>query len=63
MPTPTATIVQFLEGLHFPVSKQQIIQQARQKNAPPEVLGLLNQLPEKQFNSLQELQQLATLRK
>ena len=42
----TATVAQYLEGLDFPASKQEIIDYAEERNAPPDVLDALSRMPE-----------------
>ncbi|MHB0914004.1 MAG: DUF2795 domain-containing protein [Armatimonadota bacterium] len=42
----TATISQYLEGLDFPATKQEMIDYAEDRNAPPDVLDTLSNLPE-----------------
>ena len=41
----TATISQYLDGLEFPATKQEIFEYAEERNAPPDVLDSLNQMP------------------
>jgi len=48
----TATIAQYLAGCDFPCSRQDLIDFARGKNAPNDVLNALNQLPDRTFNSM-----------
>lgn len=53
----TTTITQIVEKLEFPADKRQILQQARTRGVPQEVLGLLERLPERQFRTPNELLQ------
>ena len=48
----TAKVSQFLEGLDFPVNKQQIIDFAMDNNAPQDVLDILRQMPEGRYFSM-----------
>lgn len=42
----TASVSQYLEGLDFPASKEQVIDYAAEHNAPPDVLDALSDMPE-----------------
>ncbi|GHO93685.1 hypothetical protein KSF_037330 [Reticulibacter mediterranei] len=46
---------QALGMLQYPVGKQQLIQLVEKFNLSPQIVGLLNNLPEKQFNSPEEI--------
>lgn len=50
-----AKVSQFLEGIEFPANKQQIIDHARNKNAPGDVLHVLNQIPEGTYFSMAKI--------
>jgi hypothetical protein len=41
-----ADISEYLEGLDFPATKQEILQYAEERNAPEEVLDALDLMPE-----------------
>jgi hypothetical protein len=47
---------QLLSHVPFPMSKTDLIQFAQQHGANEQIMGLLNHLPEKTFNSPQEVQ-------
>jgi Protein of unknown function (DUF2795) len=47
---------QLLSHVPFPMSKTDLIQFAQQHDANDQIMGLLNHLPEKTFNSSQEVQ-------
>lgn len=47
-----AKISQYLQGLEFPVRKQDAIEHARSHNAPQDVLDTLTKLPDRQYFSL-----------
>jgi hypothetical protein len=49
---------QALGMLKYPVGKQQLIDLAEQFNVNPQIVGLLNNLPDKQFNSPEEIKSL-----
>ncbi len=48
----TAIIAQYLEGCSFPCSRQELINFARSKNAPNDVLNTLQLLPDRTYNSM-----------
>ncbi len=43
-----AVVSQYVEGIDFPVSKQEILDYAEERNAPPDVMDILDSLPEPQ---------------
>jgi len=47
---------QLLSQIHYPIGKAQLIQFAQQHGANDQIMGLLGQLPDKTFNSQQEVQ-------
>lgn len=46
----------FLKGASYPASKQQLIDLAVQKDEPPQVLSMLQSLPDRQFSNAEEAQ-------
>lgn len=40
-----------LKGIKFPASKQDLIEQARQNQAPGEVLSVLERMPDREFRT------------
>ena len=44
-----------LQGLSFPISKQQLVDFARSRNASPTIMSLLDRIPEKQYQNQQEV--------
>jgi hypothetical protein len=42
----TAVVSQYLEGLDFPAGKQEIIDYADDRQAPPDVINTLSRMPE-----------------
>ena len=46
-----AIIQKFLGGIDYPASKQDLINHAKKSNADESVLGILNKIPDQQFNS------------
>lgn len=47
----TASFEQYLKGISFPVDKKNLIKQAKEKQAPQDVLDTLNKLDEKEYSS------------
>ncbi len=48
----SATVIQeFLRGMNYPSDRDGILSKARQNNAPDDVMDILNQLPDKDYNS------------
>ncbi len=52
--SPT-NLAQFLGGINFPCSKQDLINHARRRNAPQEVLNTLQQIPDRTYNSMSDV--------
>lgn len=48
----TAKVSQFLQGIDFPASKQQILDYAKQNNAPQDVMSALSRIPEGTYYSM-----------
>ena len=48
---------QLLDHIPYPVGKAQLVQFAQQHGANPKIMGVLNQLPDKSFNSSQEVKE------
>ena len=42
-------------GMTFPVSKDEIVDNARRQHLPPEVLGRLERIPDKEYDNIGEL--------
>lgn len=40
----------YLKGIDYPAGKEEILQTARDNNAPDNVISFLERLPEKQYN-------------
>jgi hypothetical protein len=53
---PAAIVNQVLNALPYPVSKDSLIQMARQYGANDQIVSILERLPDKTFNSPQEIQ-------
>jgi hypothetical protein len=46
-----ATVEKFLGGMHYPAARNKLIDNARNKDAPDDVMALLNKLPSKTYTS------------
>jgi hypothetical protein len=46
-----AIVERYLAGMHYPAEKQKLVSNAQQKNAPGDVMNLINNLPDKTYNS------------
>jgi hypothetical protein len=53
---PAAIVNQVLNALPYPISKDSLIQMARQYGANDQIVSMLERLPDKTFNSPQEIQ-------
>ena len=49
--TSAASVEKSLKGIDFPASKQDLINHAKKNNAPQEVLSILNDMPERQYQT------------
>jgi hypothetical protein len=49
-------IQQLIQGAHFPIDKNGLIQLAQQHGANSTITGALQHLPDKTFNSVQDVQ-------
>ncbi|HLI05972.1 MAG TPA: DUF2795 domain-containing protein [Ktedonobacteraceae bacterium] len=48
-------LAQLLDHIPYPIGKAQLVQFAQQHGANAQVMGILNHLPDKTFNSSQEV--------
>ena len=48
-------VEKYLSGLEFPATKQGILNHAKQRNAPQEMVAALNGLPDKEYMDMEEL--------
>jgi hypothetical protein len=46
-----AIVEKYLAGMHYPAEKQKLISNAQNKEAPSDVLDLINKLPDKTYKS------------
>ena len=49
---------QALNALPYPISTSQLIQFARERGVNDQIMGMLEKLPDKTFNSAQEIQEM-----
>jgi len=47
----------YLKGMHYPASKQQLIDMAKSNNAPENAMSFLNRLPDRQYGRPTEVGQ------
>lgn len=50
-----ANVQKYLAGIHYPASKQELIDCAKGNKAPPEVMDEIENLPDEQFHGPQEV--------
>lgn len=50
-----ANIANFLEGIDFPASKDEIVNYAEDNNAPQEIIDVMDQLPDQEYNSMADV--------
>ncbi len=48
-------IMKYAKGINFPTSKQKLVSAFRDNNAPKEILSVIDNLPDKDYNSPQDL--------
>jgi hypothetical protein len=46
-----AAVENYLKGIDFPANKKKLMQQARDNDAPEDVMHTIERLPEQQYNS------------
>ncbi len=51
-----AAVNQVLGSLPYPISKDQLVQMARQKGVSDQIVNMLDRLPNQTFNSPQDIQ-------
>jgi hypothetical protein len=44
-------VEKYLAGMHYPSEKKNLVDKAQDKNAPDDVMDLLNKLPDKTYKS------------
>jgi len=48
----TARVSKYLKGIHFPADKRKCVSYAREHDAPDDVVGALNRMPDEQYDSM-----------
>ena len=48
----TAKVSHYLKGMHFPADKRQVVEYARQHDAPNDVVNVLEKIPNDTFDSM-----------
>lgn len=51
----TTMVAEYLRGLTFPCRKEECIRHVRARNAPGEVIDLLERVPERRFDSMSDV--------
>ena len=52
-----AQMAQYLKGIGFPASKQDVVNTARSNDAPEKIMSYMNRLPEKTYHRPTEVEQ------
>lgn len=50
-----SNILHHLKGVDFPASKQNLIEQAQKNNAESDILDILKQMPDSQYQSMADV--------
>lgn len=50
-----SNIAQHLKHIHFPCSKEDLVQQARKNQAEDDVLDVLRQMPEQEYKTMADV--------
>jgi hypothetical protein len=50
-----ADLPRYLDGIRFPASRMDLIQHARQHHADPEMIEKLEEIPDDQYDSMDEV--------
>ncbi|MBW4557810.1 MAG: DUF2795 domain-containing protein [Trichormus sp. ATA11-4-KO1] len=45
-----------LSGIDFPANKQDLVNHAREKNANEEIINVLQQMPEREYNNMADVE-------
>ena len=53
--TPTIDVQKYLSGVDFPAGKQTLIQHAKQRGAPQNLVSALNGLPNRSYDSVEDV--------
>jgi hypothetical protein len=50
-----ANIAKHLEGIDFPADREDLVSQAEDNDADPEILDVLNRLPDQEYQSMADV--------
>ena len=50
-------VAHFLLGLNFPTDRAHMVEHARKRNATPEVVGVLEQLPDRRYGGMADVEE------
>ncbi|MEN6519933.1 MAG: DUF2795 domain-containing protein [Armatimonadota bacterium] len=50
-----ANIANFLEGIDFPASKDELVNHAEDNNAPQDIIDILEKLPNREYTSMADI--------
>ncbi len=56
MKSSSETIETFLKGIDYPASKEDIIDHAKSMSAPDDIIRVLNRLPDRQYQFLNDVE-------
>lgn len=48
-------VEKYVAGINFPVTKDQLVDHAREKGAPQEVVGFMSEMPERDYVSTMDV--------
>lgn len=51
-----ANLQKFLAGVHYPASKGDLMKAARKNHAPPEIMDIIENMPDQDFGGPQDVQ-------
>ncbi len=47
-----AKVSKSLKGIHFPADREKVVEYAKKNSAPDDVMDVLEQMPEKEYDSM-----------
>jgi hypothetical protein len=53
--TPTVDVQKYLSGISFPADKQTLIQYAKNRGAPQNLISALNGIPNRSYDSIEDV--------
>ena len=51
------TVLHFLLGVNFPASREQLVEHARKRSASGDIIGLLQQLPNRRYRGMADVEE------